>query len=171
MNRPGTPENPLRVAIIGAGPSGFYAAERLQQTEGLEVQIDMFERLPTPYGLVRSGVAPDHQKIKSVTKQYEAVAAQESFRFFGGVEFGKHLTREDLTGHYDAVIYAVGTATARGYTDSNSASAAAGSPVQATVVTGPDDTPAFNSAGVPSATIRPASMIAMRSARASASSR
>ncbi len=103
---------PLRVAIVGSGPSGFYAAERLQQTEGLEVGIDMFERLPNPYGLVRSGVAPDHQKIKSVTKQYEAVAAHENFRFFGGVEFGKHLSRADLTGHYDAVIYAVGTATA-----------------------------------------------------------
>jgi ferredoxin--NADP+ reductase len=100
------------VAIVGSGPSGFYAAERLQQTEGLEVGIDMFERLPTPYGLVRSGVAPDHQKIKSVTKQYEAVAAQENFRFFGGVEFGTHLTRDDLSGHYDAVVYAVGTATA-----------------------------------------------------------
>ena len=63
----GTPAAPLRVAIIGSGPSGFYAAEHLQGQEGLEVQIDMYDRLPTPWGLVRGGVAPDHQKIESVT--------------------------------------------------------------------------------------------------------
>jgi len=104
---------PLRVAIVGSGPSGFYVAERLQQTDGHDAQIDMFERLPTPYGLVRCGVAPDHQKIKSVTKQYEAVAVTEGFRLFGCVEFGEHVSREDLTRHYDAVVYAVGAASDR----------------------------------------------------------
>jgi ferredoxin--NADP+ reductase len=109
----GKAARPLRVAIVGSGPSGFYTAERLQQTEGLEVQIDMFERLPTPFGLVRVGVAPDHQKIKSVTKQYEAVADHPGYRLLGCVEFGTHITREDLRRHYDAVVYAVGAASDR----------------------------------------------------------
>ena len=70
--RLGTPDHPLRVAVIGAGPSGFYAAEHLQeQPEHLQVQVDMYDRLPTPFGLVRGGVAPDHQKIKSVTRVYD----------------------------------------------------------------------------------------------------
>lgn len=101
------------MAIVGSGPSGFYTAERLQSTEGLEVEVDMFERLPTPYGLVRVGVAPDHQKIKSVTKQYEAVADHPGFRFLGCVEFGSHVTREDLTRHFDVVVYAVGASSDR----------------------------------------------------------
>ena len=89
----GKATRPLRVAIVGSGPSGFYTAERLQQTEGLEVEIDMFERLPTPFGLVRVGVAPDHQKIKSVTKQYEAVADHPGDRLLGCVEFGNAIHR------------------------------------------------------------------------------
>ncbi|MBZ0294096.1 MAG: FAD-dependent oxidoreductase [Anaerolineae bacterium] len=104
----GTATHPLRVAIIGSGPSGFYAAEHLQKQSNLVVEIDMFDRLPTPFGLVRGGVAPDHPKIKSVTKVYERIASKPGFRFFGNVEFGKHITLEDLQQYYHAVIFAVG---------------------------------------------------------------
>jgi len=114
MTMPGTSyHHPLRVAIIGSGPSGFYAAARLQDEEGLIVEIDMFDRLPTPFGLVRGGVAPDHPKIKSVTKVYEKIAAHPSFRFYGHVEFGSDLQRADLARHYHAIIYAVGAQTDR----------------------------------------------------------
>jgi ferredoxin--NADP+ reductase len=109
MSGIGTEGNPLRVAIIGSGPSGFYAAEYLQKQKNLVVEIDMFERLPTPFGLVRGGVAPDHQKIKSVTKVYDRIAQQDNFRFYGNVEFGKDVTRADLQRHYHAVVYAVGS--------------------------------------------------------------
>lgn len=109
----GTQANPLRVAIIGSGPSGFYAAAHLQSQADLIIEIDMFDRLPTPYGLVRGGVAPDHQKIKSVTKAYERIAADENFRFYGHVEFGKDVTHADLTNYYHAIIYAVGAQTDR----------------------------------------------------------
>ena len=78
----GTSENPLRVAIIGSGPSGFYAAEALQKNKELTVEVDVFDRLPTPFGLVRGGVAPDHQKIKNVVKVYDRIAGAETFRFF-----------------------------------------------------------------------------------------
>ena len=88
MAQPGTAENPLRVAIIGAGPSGFYAAEHLFKRKELSVEVDMFDRLPTPFGLVRGGVAPDHQKIKSVTKAFDRIAQRPNFRFFGYVELG-----------------------------------------------------------------------------------
>jgi ferredoxin--NADP+ reductase len=98
----------LRVAIIGAGPSGFYAAERLEKETGLQVEIDMFDRLPVPYGLVRGGVAPDHAKIKSVTKVYDKIAADGRFAFYGNVTFGRDLLLEDLAQHYHAVIFAVG---------------------------------------------------------------
>ncbi|MEQ8672560.1 MAG: FAD-dependent oxidoreductase [Aggregatilineales bacterium] len=115
MTTLGSLENPLRVAIIGSGPSGFYAAESLQkqEKEGLYVEIDMFDRLPTPFGLVRGGVAPDHPKIKSVTKVYDRIATQPNFRFFGHVEFGTDITRADLEAHYHAVIYATGAQTDR----------------------------------------------------------
>lgn len=109
----GTESNPLRVAIIGSGPSGFYAAEHLQKQKGLAVEIDMFDRLPTPFGLVRGGVAPDHQKIKSVTKVYDRIASKPSFRFFGNVSFGADLSYADLHRHYHAMIYAVGAQTDR----------------------------------------------------------
>ncbi len=109
----GTSENPLRVAIIGSGPSGFYAADRLQKEKGLAVEIDMFERLPTPYGLVRGGVAPDHPKIKSVEKVYEKIASQPNFRFYGHVTFGTDITHDELKQHYHAMIYAVGAQTDR----------------------------------------------------------
>jgi ferredoxin--NADP+ reductase len=98
---------PQRVVILGAGPSGFYTADALLKA-GFEV--DLLDRLPTPFGLVRAGVAPDHPKIKSVTRIYEKTATNPAFRYFGGVELGGHVTREDLLERYHAVIYAIGTA-------------------------------------------------------------
>jgi ferredoxin/flavodoxin---NADP+ reductase len=109
----GTPAHPLRVAVVGAGPSGFYAAEHLQGREGLAVQVDMYDRLPTPFGLVRGGVAPDHQKIKSVTRVYDRIATHPEFRFYGNVELGRDITHEDLVAYYHAVVYAVGARTDR----------------------------------------------------------
>lgn len=102
----------LRVAVIGSGPSGFYAVEALQK-DGRPVEVDMFDRLPTPYGLVRGGVAPDHPKIKSVVRVYEKMASHPSFRFLGNVQIGRDLSHEELLGQYDAVIYAVGAQTDR----------------------------------------------------------
>jgi len=100
-------EVPLRVAVVGAGPAGFYAAEHLLRQER-SVTVDLFDRLPTPFGLVRGGVAPDHPKIKSVTRIYDKVAAHPGFRFFGNVTAGRDLTVDDLSRHYHAVIWAVG---------------------------------------------------------------
>ncbi len=96
----GTPDNPLRVAVIGSGPSGFYAAERLLNAEDLSVQVDIYDRLPTPFGLVRGGVAPDHQKIKSVTRVFDKIAAHPEFRFFGNVEMGRDLVRDEMLAYY-----------------------------------------------------------------------
>src|SRR5689334_24365849 len=104
---------PLRVAIIAAGPAGFYAAGQLLAVAEPEFAVDLYDRLPTPYGLVRAGVAPDHPKIKSVTRAYDKTAAHERFRFFGHVDLGEDVSREDLLAHYHAVIYAVGTSTDR----------------------------------------------------------
>ncbi len=98
---------PLRIAIVGTGPSGFYAAEHLLK-HAADTTIDLFDRLPTPFGLVRGGVAPDHQKIKSVTRVYERIAADPRVRFFGNVLIGRDLTRAELRRHYHAVIYACG---------------------------------------------------------------
>ena len=98
----------MRAAIVGAGPSGFYAADQLIKT-GFEV--DLYDALPTPFGLVRAGVAPDHPKIKSVTRVYTKTAAAPAFRFFGGVRLGDDVTREELLDRYHAVVYAIGTAT------------------------------------------------------------
>jgi len=109
----GKTDNPLRVAIIGAGPSGFYAADALLKQTAYHVEIDMFDRLPTPFGLVRGGVAPDHQKIKSVTKIYEKIAAHPSFRLYGNVEFGRALKHDEFRQHYHQIIYAVGAQTDR----------------------------------------------------------
>src|SRR3954465_2943743 len=95
-----------RVAVVGAGPAGFYACEDLLKA-GFEV--DLYDVLPTPFGLLRAGVAPDHPKIKSVTRRYEKTAAQPGFRFFGGVELGSDISRADLFERYHAVMYAVGT--------------------------------------------------------------
>ncbi|TML93506.1 MAG: NADP oxidoreductase [Actinobacteria bacterium] len=99
-----------RVAIVGAGPAGFYSADQLLSA-GFEV--DLYDRLPTPFGLVRAGVAPDHPKIKSVTRVYEKTARHPAFRYFGGVELGREVTREDLLERYHALLYAFGTATDR----------------------------------------------------------
>jgi len=113
VSRPGTAEQPLRVAIVGAGPAGYYAAEALLKQDDVVVEVDMFDRLPTPYGLVRAGVAPDHQKIKNVTAAFDKVAAHPRFRFFGGVELGRHLTVEDLRAHYHQILYSTGAQTDR----------------------------------------------------------
>jgi ferredoxin/flavodoxin---NADP+ reductase len=102
----------LRVAVVGSGPAGFYAAGHLLASE-LDVEVDMIERLPTPWGLVRLGVAPDHPKIKAVSKAFERIAAAPGFHFLGGVEVGKDLTHDDLAELYDAVVYAVGAQTDR----------------------------------------------------------
>jgi ferredoxin/flavodoxin---NADP+ reductase len=100
-----------RAAVVGAGPSGFYAADQLLK-EG--VAVDLFDALPTPYGLVRAGVAPDHPKIKSVTRMYERTAQHPGFRFFGGVELGGDVAPAELLERYHAVVYAVGTPTDKG---------------------------------------------------------
>jgi ferredoxin/flavodoxin---NADP+ reductase len=107
----GTSENPLRVAIVGSGPAGFYAAGHLLKSRShpdLQVQVDVYDRLPTPWGLVRGGVAPDHPNIKAVSRVYEKTAAHPEFRFYGNVEYGTDLTHDDLLARYHAVIYAVG---------------------------------------------------------------
>jgi ferredoxin--NADP+ reductase len=103
----------LRVAVVGSGPAGFYAAEHLLRPEELDFEVDMFDRLPTPFGLVRAGVAPDHPKIKSVIRVYEKTAAREGFRFFGNVEVGNHVSAAELAQRYNAVIYAYGAPTDR----------------------------------------------------------
>jgi ferredoxin/flavodoxin---NADP+ reductase len=113
MTNPGTEENPLRVAIVGAGPSGFYAAEHILKDSDLHAQVDLFDRLPSPYGLVRGGVAPDHPKIKSVIRVYEKTAAREGFRFFGNVKIGRDLEVEDLERLYHAIVFTVGCETDR----------------------------------------------------------
>jgi ferredoxin--NADP+ reductase len=100
-------QRPLRVAVVGSGPAGFYAAGALLGGDAA-VEVDMIERLPTPWGLVRLGVAPDHPKLKSVSRAYERIAEQPGFRFLGNVEVGRDLHHTDLAGLYDAVVYAVG---------------------------------------------------------------
>jgi ferredoxin/flavodoxin---NADP+ reductase len=109
----GTAERPLRVAVVGAGPAGYYVAEHLLRRADLVVDVDMFDRLPTPYGLVRAGVAPDHQKIKAVTAAFDKVAAHPCFRFFGGVELGKDVGVSDLRSHYHQIVYTTGAQTDR----------------------------------------------------------
>jgi ferredoxin/flavodoxin---NADP+ reductase len=99
--------NPVRIAVIGAGPAGFYASEELLKHDGFAV--DLYDALPTPFGLVRAGVAPDHPKIKSVTRRYEKTASDPRLRFFGGVSFGSDINREELLSRYHGVVYAVGT--------------------------------------------------------------
>ena len=101
---------PIRVAVVGSGPAGFYAAGHLLKDSAGAVEVDMLERLPTPWGLVRSGVAPDHPKIKSVSRVYEKTAEHARFRFFGNVCFGEDISREDLLAHYHAIVYATGSA-------------------------------------------------------------
>src|SRR6201986_4986675 len=97
---------PLTVAIVGSGPAAMYAADELLTQHG--VRVNVFEKMPTPYGLVRAGVAPDHQTTKRVTALFDRIARRRDFRFFLNVEVGKHLSQEDLLAHHHAVIYAVG---------------------------------------------------------------
>ena len=103
--------SPIRIAVIGSGPAGFYAAGHLLEDSAGLIEVDMIDRLPTPWGLVRSGVAPDHPKIKSVTRVYEKTAAHQAFRFFGNVALGSDITRAELLEHYHAVVYAIGSPT------------------------------------------------------------
>jgi ferredoxin/flavodoxin---NADP+ reductase len=105
MSELGTEANPLRVAIVGAGPTGFYAAEQLFKQKQYKIEVDMYERLPIPFGLVRYGVAPDHQKIKSVTKIFDRVAQRPEFRFFGNVDVGKRVTVDDLRRYYHQIVF------------------------------------------------------------------
>jgi ferredoxin--NADP+ reductase len=106
-------DRPLRVAVVGSGPAAFYAAGHLLASEDPAVEVDMIERLPTPWGLVRLGVAPDHPNLKTVSRAFERIAQRPGFRFFGNVEIGKHVTQADLEAVYDAVVYAVGAQTDR----------------------------------------------------------
>src|SRR6476620_5875087 len=107
---------PYHVAIVGSGPSGYFAAASLLKfadaAEGSgqsrDVRVDMLEMLPTPWGLVRSGVAPDHPKIKTISAQFEKTALDPRFRFFGNIVVGDHVRAGELAERYDAVIYAVG---------------------------------------------------------------
>jgi ferredoxin/flavodoxin---NADP+ reductase len=112
-DRLGSAERPLRVAIVGSGPAGFYAADHLLRQEDVAVEVDVFDRLPTPFGLVRAGVAPDHPKIKSVIRVYEKTAARNGFRFFGNVQVGDHVSAAELAGRFHAVIHAYGASTDR----------------------------------------------------------
>ncbi len=113
MSPLGTAAQPLRVAIIGAGPAGFYAAERLFKETELVIEVDLYDRLPTPFGLVRNGVAPDHQKIKSVTAAFDRIAGNPRFRFFGHVELGSDVSVDELKEHYYQILYSTGAQTDR----------------------------------------------------------
>src|SRR5262245_65418968 len=103
----------LRVAVAGSGPAAFYAAGALLASEDPPVEVDLIERLPTPWGLVRLGVAPDHPQLKTVSRAFEKIAAGPGFRFLGNVEVGRDISQEELAEFYDAVIYAVGSQTDR----------------------------------------------------------
>ena len=103
----------LRVAVVGSGPAGFYAADALLKSEDPRVEVDVIDRLPTPWGLVRLGVAPDHENIKAVSRAFEKIAAKPGFRFFGNVEVGATVSHEELLQIYDAVVYTVGAQTDR----------------------------------------------------------
>lgn len=113
MAQRGSADRPVRVAIVGSGPAGFYAAESLLKRDEPRVEVDMFDRLPTPFGLVRFGVAPDHQKIKNVTRVFDKVARRPGFRFFGNVEIGSDLHVDELRECYDAICFATGAQTDR----------------------------------------------------------
>ena len=104
---------PLKVAVVGSGPAGFYAADALLKSEDPAVEVDVIDRLPTPWGLVRLGVAPDHENIKAVSRAFEKTAARPGFRFFGNVEVGSTVSHGELLELYDAVVYTVGAQTDR----------------------------------------------------------
>ena len=105
----------FKIAIVGAGPAGYFTAQAFQnaQDEDLTFAIDMIERLPTPWGLVRSGVAPDHPKIKTVSKVFEKIAKEGKFRLFANVELGKDISLKDLREQYDAVVLSTGSSVGR----------------------------------------------------------
>ena len=105
--------SPLKVAVVGSGPAGFYTADALLKSEQPAVAVDVLDRLPTPWGLVRLGVAPDHENIKAVSRAFEKTAARPGFRFLGNVEVGAAVSHEELLAHYDAVVYTVGAQTDR----------------------------------------------------------
>jgi ferredoxin--NADP+ reductase len=104
----GGPDRPLRIAIVGAGPAGLYAADHLLRKPDLALTIDVFNRFPTPFGLVRDGVAPDHQSIKAVVRIFDRVLADPRVRFFGNVTYGVDLHHRDLKRRYHQIVYAVG---------------------------------------------------------------
>ena len=106
-------DQPLRVAVVGSGPAGFYATDALLKSEKPTVEVDLLDRLPTPWGLVRLGVAPDHENIKAVSRAFEKTAARPGFRFFGNVEVCSTVSHEELLRLYDAVVYTVGAQTDR----------------------------------------------------------
>jgi ferredoxin--NADP+ reductase len=103
----------LRVAIVGSGPAGFYAADALLKSTEPPVEVDMLDRLPTPWGLVRLGVAPDHENIKAVSRAFQKIAQRPGFRFFGNVEIGRDVTHDELAELYDCVVYSTGAQTDR----------------------------------------------------------
>ena len=105
MSRLGSASNPLRVAVIGAGPAGFYTVGNLQRQTDLTVEMDMFDALPSPFGLVRTGVAPDHQKYKTVIRVYQKMARCPNYRFYGCVEYGRQIHLLDLKAHYHQVVF------------------------------------------------------------------
>lgn len=109
----GSPERPVRVAVIGAGPAGFFTAEALLRSAGPVFEVHVIERLPTPFGLVRAGVAPDHQKIKSVTRTFDKTAGNQRFRFLGNCLVGQHLSHAELLERYHQVVYAIGSSADR----------------------------------------------------------
>ena len=113
MGELGSEPNPLRVAVVGSGPAAFYVTEDLFKRLGSGVRVDMYERLPTPFGLVRFGVAPDHQKIKTVTRVFEKAAAKPGFRFFGNVDVGSNIDLATLRRHYHQICFATGAQTDR----------------------------------------------------------
>jgi ferredoxin--NADP+ reductase len=112
MNGVGTETHPLRVAVVGAGPAGFFLIDRLLGAD-LAVEVDLYDRLPAPYGLVRYGVAPDHEKIRNVTRTFDKIAARAGFRFFGNVDVGGDVTLDDLRRHYHQVCFTTGAQTDR----------------------------------------------------------
>jgi ferredoxin--NADP+ reductase len=107
MDAPGSEGNPLQVAVVGSGPSGFYAAEALLKS-GRTVDVDLIERLPAPFGLVRYGVAPDHPKLKEAILTYQVIARLPRFAFLGNVRVGRDVTVDELLAHYHAVVFACG---------------------------------------------------------------
>ncbi len=106
-------DRPFRVAVVGSGPAGFYAAGALLASEEPRFEVDLIDRLPTPWGLVRLGVAPDHPNIKAVSRAFEKVARTVGFRFLGNVEVGRDIGHQELAEHYSAVVYAFGAQTDR----------------------------------------------------------